>query len=191
MLSINTIESNIDTYISKINKNNYHEKFVDLKNNINMKNKINEISFDSDFNKDDLKEEYCKNLSYNDIENDLYEYHMLHKEIKDEEKIKTIDEIKNKLLNIVNCYNSKIKCYGLEDIEWNLHTSDSKLFKIEDNTIIFSNSLKKNLLNDTNTILFITNLVICINKYLVNHKADYESIYDYKKEINWILIKIK
>ena len=190
MLSINTIETNVENYISKINKNKFNENFIDLKNNINMK-KINEISFDDNFNNDVLKEEFCKNLSYNDIENYLYEYHMLYKEIKDEEKIKTKDEIKNTLLNLVNCYHSKIKCYGLEDIEWNLHTSNSKLFKIKDDMIIFSNSLKKNLLNDTNTILFITNLVNCINRYLVNHKAEYESIYDYKKEINWILIKIK
>ena len=189
-MSFNT-ESIINN-INKLNKEGVKEiiNYPDLRQNDEFKNIINSTPIKDISNNEELFRHYIKNLSINDVKTQLYEYHMLYKEVRDDEKFSSKESIISNILNIVNTYHCIVGGYSLEDNKWNIHTNTSKLFKISEDQIVLSNSMRIKLLYDAETIIFINNLIKCINKYLIGYESKYIKIHDPKKEIYWILIII-
>ena len=122
---------------------------------------------------------------------DILRYHMMHKSLDDGD-IDNLDNAIHLTTNLLKLYHMRIGGFNLEDCEWNLHTNTSDmLFKLDKHTVLFSNSMRHKLVNDIDSISFVRDMTDCINRYLGNTiTASWKKIYDDRKEINWIIIKL-
>lgn len=121
---------------------------------------------------------------------DLLRYHMNNKNIKN--SIDNIQDAAQLTKTILDTYHYKAGGYNFEDCGWNMHTSTSKLFKIDDMSVVFSNSIREELLNDTESLKFLINIINFIERQLSsNLKINWKKKYDENREMWWILITIK
>jgi hypothetical protein len=120
---------------------------------------------------------------------DILRYHMNNRKVTG--SVDNIHDATKLVKTILDTYHYKAGGYNFEDCVWNVHTAKSRLFKVSHKSVIFSNSMRDGLLNDTESLKFLINIVKFIKRQLgSNFKINWKKIYDDDREIWWILITV-
>lgn len=142
-------------------------------------------------NMDKLTELHSTIMTNKQKQNDIIKYHMMNKSVNID-SINSLTEAINLTKKLLNLYHMNIGGFNLEDCSWNFHDSTSTLFKLNESTVVFSNSMRRKLVNDIDSITFVRDVTTSINKYLGdNIEASWKKIYDDRHDINWIIIALK
>jgi hypothetical protein len=91
----------------------------------------------------------------------------------------------------INRYQYDAGGFLIEDKIWNLYTSESEEYNLEEKEIIFENSLFETNLNDSETIEFIEKLTNLLNKISDNIEVTKELVQSKKESLVWILLRCK
>ena len=107
----------------------------------------------------------------------------------------TIDNLEDTIeliKQVLKIFHRKVGGEKFEDCTWNYHDNSSKMFKLDDQTILFSNSIDEKFIDDFDTDLFILNVTDYIKQYLKsNIKLIYKKMYDDRRDIIWTCIIVK
>ena len=77
----------------------------------------------------------------------------------------------------------------IEDKEWIMYDYKSDDYNLDENTILFENSVFESNINDEETLEFISDLTNLLNKISIDIKVEYELIKSKKESLVWIIIK--
>ena len=92
---------------------------------------------------------------------------------------------------ILDTYHYRAGGFNFEDCVWNIHGQSSKLFRVNDGSVIFSNSIKHELLHDTESFDFLSDIVKFINKHMSDDfSVKWKKVYDEHRETWWVLINL-
>ena len=120
---------------------------------------------------------------------DILRYHMSNGNV-----VHTTDNLNDatKLIKtILDTYHYRAGGYNFEDCVWNMHDQSSKLFSVDDGSVIFSNSIKHELLHDIESFKFLSDMVKFIRKHLSDDfNIKWKKIHDEHRETWWVLIKV-
>jgi len=138
-------------------------------------------------NNEEKKILISKCLSETEINKILLNFEMKNLDIKSEEMdLKTFQK---KAEFYLLRYQHNAGGYLIEDREWIVYNSKSNDYNLDINSIVFENSLFESNLSDKETLEFINDLSILLNKISNNITVNYELLQSKKESLVWIIIK--
>lgn len=167
-------------------------KNISLSKSIDLSNALKAMNIDSVLNNmTELSQFHSTIITESQKKYDILRYHMMHKSC-DINNITDLNQAASLTTSLLKLYHMRIGGFNLEDCAWNIHTNPSdELFKLDKHTVLFSNSMRKKLVNDVDSISFVKDITDCINRYLNTIIiASWRKLYDDRRDVYWIIIKL-
>lgn len=169
----------------KNNLSNYSNDFRNEKNN-NLANLINK-----NFNKLSKEEKnrfLIKCLSEEEVNNLLLKFE-LENYSPNKSDINSFEEFIKIASKSLNRYQSKAGGFLIEDNEWIIHRNNSKDYEIENNQVVFENSVSIENVKDYDTINYLKKILSLLKRFSDKVIVCEEFIKSKKDGVYWILFK--
>jgi hypothetical protein len=191
LTKIDSIKNDIDKLNADASRFNVYklDNFVENKNIDEIVANISPEEFLG--NIDNILELHTTIISREQRIRDILRYHMNNTNITHNTNLNTLDDAALLVKTILDTYHYRAGGYNFEDCVWNMHKQTSKLFKVDEGSIIFSNSIAETLLYDVESFRFLTDLVKFIRRHLGDkYRVKWQKINDIHRETWWVLITV-
>lgn len=134
----------------------------------------------------ELKYMINKCISKKDITKIILTYELLH--YKPEPKQMALDEFIKEVSSILQRYQGKAGGYSIEDSIWAVHKRDSERYEMEDNEVVFENTLFITSERDEETALFMKRIINRLESISTNFELELQFKKDRKNQVIYIII---
>lgn len=139
-----------------------------------------------DMNMEERKEIFLKCLTEKKINKELLEFELRY--YVEKHKPMSITEFTKKAKDILNRYQCKAGGFYIEDMDWEVHRSNSEQYDVKDYQVLFVNSIDKIDKNDNENLCYLKRLIKRLNSLSKEIEVEYDFFEPKKGGINWIEI---
>ncbi len=135
---------------------------------------------------DEMKKIVLVCMHPNEIKSKLLHFEL--KYFEEEKKPMDLEEFKKQTISILQRYQSKAGGFRMEDIDWTLHTSNSDIYDMEENEILFENSINKCDYLDAETNSFLRLLIKRLSSLTDDIMVELRFVESEEDNLYWILL---